>query len=64
MTRPEPLRVTVPEDVTCTLCSRAIPDDQEYEAQVIGSQQDDECFLLLMCERCSARNMVIDGGEA
>lgn len=62
--RPEPLRVVVPEDVTCTLCSKAVPDDQEYEAHVLGHQQQDEYFLLLMCVACSVCNWVMDGGEA
>lgn len=60
----ETTKVTVPEDVTCTLCRRAVPDDQEYEASVIGTSTDDEMFLLLMCESCASRHMVMDGGEA
>ena len=58
--RPEPLRVVVPEDVTCTLCQRAVPDDQEYDAYVMGFQQEDESFLLLVCERCAVKTLVLD----
>ena len=65
MTRPAPLRVTVPEAVVCTLCQRDVPDDEDYSSEVVGwNQDDDEFLLLLMCEQCQATHVVTDGGSA
>jgi hypothetical protein len=57
-------RVVIPENVMCTLCSSVVPDEDEYDAHVIGCYQD-EYFLLLMCEACSSHTLVMsDGGKA
>jgi hypothetical protein len=58
--RPEPLRVPVTDDVACTLCPRAIPDGEAYDAYVMGFPQDDESFLLVVCERCAVKTLVLD----
>lgn len=62
-TRPTPLRVVVPEDVTCTLCLATIGDRDDYEADVIGNPVDDDFFLLLRCMTCAVHTTVTDGGS-
>lgn len=56
--------VTIPEHIICTLCSSVVPDEADCDAHVLGRQQEDEYFLLLICAACSGHTLVMDGGDA
>ncbi len=64
MTRPAPLRVTVPIDVVCTICKCVVPEDDDLTADLMGRQQDDEDFLVVLCDDCSTKHVFSEGGDA
>lgn len=62
--RPSPLRVPVPAVVICTICKCAVPDDDSVAADLMGRQQDDEDFLVVLCDQCSTTHVFSEGGDA